>query len=64
MNWIKKCGYTSNRSTSKYCPKYIWPPGLNPLTGQTETAVRRQLKVNDELPLREEYANMIAAFLK
>ena len=36
--------------------------GLNPVTGQTETAIRRRLKVNYELPLREEYAKMIAGF--
>jgi len=34
--------------------------GLNPITGQTESALRRRLTVNDELPLREEYARMIS----
>ena len=38
--------------------------GLNPVTGQTETAIRRRLTVNDELPLREEYAKMIKNFLE
>ena len=37
--------------------------GLNPMTGQTESALRRRLTVNDELPLREEYARMISTFI-
>ena len=37
--------------------------GFNPKTGQTETATRRGLKVDMELPLREEYARRIAAML-
>ena len=38
--------------------------GYNPITGKEETAERRALKVDDELPLREEYSNFIAEFLK
>ena len=34
--------------------------GLNPVTGKTEKAMRRRLTVNDELPLRDKYAQMIA----
>jgi tRNA(His) 5'-end guanylyltransferase len=37
--------------------------GLNPITGQTERALRRRLTVNQELPLRDDYALMIAALL-
>jgi len=38
-------------------------PGLNPVTGRIEKALRRRLAVNDELPLRDEYARMIAGLL-
>ncbi len=38
--------------------------GFNPITGQTETAVRRVLKVDNELPLREAYAEFIASLIK
>ena len=34
--------------------------GLNPITGKTETAVRREIRVDDELPLRGDYAGMIS----
>ena len=37
--------------------------GLNPITGQMENAVRKRLIVNDDLPLREEYAQMISSFI-
>ena len=37
--------------------------GLNPMTGMTESTMRRRLIVNDELPLREEYARMIEALI-
>ncbi len=37
--------------------------GFNPITGKTETATRRALKVDQELPLREEYAKFITSFL-
>lgn len=37
--------------------------GFNPITGETETAERRTLKVDCELPLREEYAGFIGSFL-
>ena len=38
--------------------------GFNPKTGKAETAVRRGLKADMEIPLREEYAKFIAAMLK
>ena len=38
--------------------------GFNPKTGQTETAIRRGLKVDTELPLREAYADFIAKLLE
>ena len=34
--------------------------GFNPKTGKTETATRRGLKVDLEIPLREAYADFIA----
>ena len=37
--------------------------GFNPITGKTENAERRTLKVDWELPLREEYASFIAGLL-
>ena len=37
--------------------------GFNPITGKTETAERRALKTDYEIPLREEYANFVASFL-
>ncbi len=44
-----------------------WEPyekqGFNPKTGKTETAIRRGLKVDLELPLREEYALFLAGLL-
>ena len=45
-----------------------WEPvekqGFNSITGKTETATRRTLKVDQELPLREEYAKFITTFLR
>ncbi len=38
--------------------------GFNPITGKEEIAERRALKVDDELPLREEYSGFIAELLK
>ena len=38
--------------------------GFNPKTGQTETALRRSLKVDMELPLREEYARFVESILR
>ncbi len=38
--------------------------GFNPVTRKEETAERRALKVDDELPLREEYSDFIADFLR
>jgi tRNA(His) 5'-end guanylyltransferase len=37
--------------------------GFNPITGKAETAERRMLKVDWEIPLREEYASFIAGLL-
>ncbi len=37
--------------------------GFNPITGETETAERRALKTDYEIPLREEYASFVASFL-
>ena len=37
--------------------------GFNPKTGQAETATRRALKTDWELPVRDEYAQFIASFL-
>ncbi len=36
---------------------------LNPMTGREETAVRKALKTDYELPLREEYAQFISRFI-
>ena len=37
--------------------------GYNPVTGQSVTALRRIMKTAYELPLREEYANLVEGFL-
>lgn len=37
--------------------------GYNPVTGSEEIAVRRALKVDYELPIREEYSSFISGFL-
>ena len=37
--------------------------GFNPITGKTEIAERRMLKVDKELPLRDEYASFVAGML-
>ena len=37
--------------------------GFNPITGKTEIAERRALKVDDELSLREEYSDFVAGLL-
>ena len=37
--------------------------GLNPITGKTEIALRRTIKVDAELPLRTEYASFIEHFI-
>ena len=37
--------------------------GFNPVTGKTETAIRRGLKVDEELPLREAYTDFIGELL-
>ena len=38
--------------------------GFNPVTGKTETAERRALKVDEEIPIREEYSEFISNLLK
>ena len=38
--------------------------GFNPLTGKTEAAVRRALKIDMEIPLRQEYVEFIAGMLR
>lgn len=38
--------------------------GFNPVDGKEEIAERRALKVDEELPLHEEYADFIAEFLR
>ena len=37
--------------------------GFNPVTGKEEIAERRALKVEDELPLHEEYSDFVAGLL-
>lgn len=55
-NWQK-------RGIGIYWETYV-KEGFNPVIGKTETAERRALKVNDELPLHEEYSAFIAEFLR
>ena len=38
--------------------------GLNPITNEEEVAVRRKLKIDDELPLREAYSEFIKNLLE
>ena len=38
--------------------------GLNPITNQTETAIRRRIKENASLPMKEDYASIITAIIK
>ena len=38
--------------------------GFNPVTGQTTTAIRRRLKTDFALPLREEYADLVSSILR
>ena len=38
--------------------------GFNPVLGKEETALRRSLKVDFELPLHEEYDSFVEALLK
>jgi len=38
--------------------------GFNPITKQPVTTTRRELQINYELPLGEEYARMVAAFVE
>ncbi len=37
--------------------------GFNPITGKAETAERRALKVDEELPIRQDYAELISKLL-
>ena len=37
--------------------------GFNPVTGKTTTAIRRRLKTDYDLPLRGDYADMVASIL-
>lgn len=37
--------------------------GLNPVTGQTVTTTRRRLKIDDQLPMRDDYSAYIQGFL-
>ena len=50
------------RGIGVYWDTYV-KEGFNPLTGETTTTERRMLKVDKELPLREEYARFIAEML-
>ena len=38
-------------------------PGLNPITGENVLATRRRLKVDDELPMRDEYSAYLGELL-
>ena len=38
--------------------------GYNPITGRQTTALRRRLMEDYELPLRDEYANLVEGILK
>ena len=46
------------RGMGVYWDTYI-KQGFNPITGKTEDAERRALKVDEELPISEEYAEYI-----
>jgi tRNA(His) 5'-end guanylyltransferase len=50
------------RGMGVYWDTYI-KQGFNPITGETENAERHTLKVDTELPLREEYAGFIKKLL-
>jgi Uncharacterized conserved protein len=50
------------RGMGVYWDTYI-KQGFNPITGETENAERRTLKVDAELPIREEYAGFIKKLL-
>ena len=50
------------RGMGVYWDTYV-KEGFNPITGKTETAERRTLKVDTELPLREEYASFVTRLL-
>ena len=44
--------------------KTIEKQGYNPVNGQTETALRRSLFVDEKLPLRDEYSEFITRLLE
>lgn len=50
------------RGTGVYWEKYD-KPGYNPIEGKEVVAVRRRLKVDEELPMKEEYKEFINQFL-
>ena len=50
------------RGIGVYWEDYI-KKGINPITEQSEDALRKRLVVNNELPLREDYAMMISSIL-
>ncbi|MEG3954146.1 tRNA(His) guanylyltransferase Thg1 family protein [Microcoleus sp. herbarium2] len=50
------------RGTGVYWEKYD-KPGYNPIEGKEVVAVRRRLKVDEELPMKEEYKEFIYQFL-
>ena len=50
------------RGTGLYWEKYD-KPGYNPIEGKEVVAVRRRLKVDEELPVKEEYKEFINQFL-
>jgi len=50
------------RGTGLYWEKYD-KPGYNPIEGKEVVAVRRRLKVDEDLPMKEEYKEFINQFL-
>ena len=50
------------RGTGLYWEKYD-KPGYNPIEGKEVVAVRRRLKVDEDLPMKEEYKEFIYQFL-
>ena len=44
--------------------KTVEKQGFNPVSGRTETALRRSLFVDEELPLRDEYSSFITRLLE
>ncbi len=48
------------RGTGLYW-KYLEKPGQDPRTGKATTAIRRELQIDDQLPVKDEYRALIAA---